>query len=500
VRPRTLLILLVVVAGLGLFIWFGDRKLPSSDERAKQAKKVFAELKREDVTGLAIQWEGRDVRMERVKAPPAAKKAGEKADNKSDDRSDDVMPPAADWQLTRPVAARADALAVNGFLDSLTGLEKTRTLDHPDPRALGLDKPQATVRLVTTGGEKTLTLGAKIPTGGEVVASVSGDADAYVVSDSILSSLKREPGEWRDRQIVHADRDQIDRVTLTGKGGSLLLARRGQGFWIESPAALRDPVDRDLMDGLLSDLTGLRADRFVDDPKKTPSELGLAPPKGVVEAIVRGSATPLLVEIGGPVPSASTPPATPPPVPPGETPPPAAPPLDAYARTAGQLIETQSGLRTQVDRAPADWRSRLLSSFQVHQVDSARVTDPAGAIALSRNGTDWNRGKDLVSYTPVSDFLFDLTGAKADRLLSPAEAKSQGMALDKPALTVAMKGKDVGEETVTIYPPAAAGVPARVSGRDTVLLLPKDKWAAIEKQLAAVRAAKPLPPEPKAKP
>ena len=33
-RPRTLLILLVLVLGLGAFIWFYERELPSSEERA----------------------------------------------------------------------------------------------------------------------------------------------------------------------------------------------------------------------------------------------------------------------------------------------------------------------------------------------------------------------------------------------------------------------------------------------------------------------------------
>src|SRR5262249_56483960 len=92
-------------------------------------------------------------------------------------------------------------------------------------------------------------------------------------------------------------------------------------------------------------------------------------------------------------------------------------------------------------RSAADWRARALSSLQVYQVEGAKVTDAAGALDLSRNGTDWKRGSVTISYTPVSDLLFAVTGSKATRLLSADEAKALGVALDKPLLTVAMKGE-----------------------------------------------------------
>jgi hypothetical protein len=492
VRPRTLLILFLVVAALSAFVWFYERDLPGSDERAKQGKKLL-DLKKDDVTALTLERPGRDVRLERAAAPKPPRPAATKAV----DETVAAESAPADWRMTRPIRAAADGLAVAGLVESLVGLDKERTLEHPDRRALGLDSPQATVRLETSRGAKVLAFGAKVPTSGEVMVAVEGDPRAYAVADSVLTTLERDPGEWRDKQIFRGDRERIDRISLAGPAGGIVLARRGDAFWIESPPAARDRADRDLVDSLLGDLTALRADRFVDDAAKTPARtlngMGLAPPRGAVEVVQKGDPRPFRLELGGAAPTPSPAPA--PTEPPGAPPPP--PPAPAvYARSGDEVFETaQSGLAAAVGRSAADWRSKALSGLQVYQVDGARVTDAAGTLDLTRSGTDWKRGSTTIPYTPVSDLLFAVTGAKAARLVSAAEARQLGAALDRPLLTIVMKGQgSAGAETVTLYPPVAAGVPALTSGRDAVLLLASDQLANIQRQVAAVRGASPVAP------
>jgi len=498
VRPRTLLVLFLVVAALGAFVWLYERKLPGSDERTKQEKKLF-DWSKDDVTAVSIALggdrAGQEVALEHVSPPEKAKAAAAGTEGPE--------APPAEWRLTRPMRAAADGLAVSGLVESLAGLQKERTIEHPDKKALGLDRPQATVRLRTGKGETVLAFGAKVPTSGEVMLALGGDPDAYAVPDTVLSTLERDPGEWRDRQLFHGDRDKIDRISLAGPGGGVVLARRGDSFWIESPPAERDRADRDLVDTLLSDLTGLRADRFIDAKDLKPGtptlqpnlqSLGLLPPKGAVEAALRGAAQPFRVELGGAAASApaSTEPGAPPPAP------------SIYAKADDAVFETgQSGLSTAVARSAADWRSKSLSALQVYQVDSAKVTDAQGTLDLARSGTDWKRGATTISYTPVSDLLFAVTGAKATRLVSAEEAARLGASLAKPVLTISMKGQG-SEETATFYPATAAGVPARASGRNAVLLLPSDQLANLQKQVAAVRAAPAVQPqkpgEPPAKP
>ena len=120
-----------------------------------------------------------------------------------------------------------------------------------------------------------------------------------------------------------------------------------------------------------------------------------------------------------------------------------------------------------------------------------------GEIDAGGETTDWKRGKDTIPYTPVSDLLFAVVGGKAERLLTPDEAKQQGLGEGKPLATVVLKAeKGGGEETVSFYPPGPAGAPVKTSGRAAVLLLPSDKLAEVQKQIAAIRSAQPLPPTP----
>lgn len=478
-RPRTLLILLAIVLGLGAFIWFYERELPSSEEREQLAKRVF-DVEKDDITAVSLQSEGRTVRLEKVKTDKDSK--DEKDDKDNEDELD--LEPEEEWRLTQPVQARADSFAVNGLLDSLTALEQTRELAEVDPKEAGLDRPRATVRLQTEKGETVLAIGAADPlSGGSTLAAVQGRKGAYVVSDSILTEIQRQPGDWRDKQMYRGNRDDVRRITLASGGRRVVLAAQGKDkgtYRIGSP--LSDRVDGDKVDGLFAELSGLMAESFLDAPARPLAELGLQPPEAVVD-VAFDESPPVRIEVGNPVDTPASPEETP-----------AEAPLAGlvYARIGDQVFETRTRLAEAAARPAAEWRAQTLSALDVFEVESATAQDATGALSLQRADPDWKRGTETISYLPVSDFLFALVGARADRLLAPAEAGAMGISLAKPALTVTLKTKEKGQEVLTLYPAVAAGVPARASGRNVVLLLPASTLGEIQGKLAEVRKAKPM--------
>lgn len=487
-RPRTLLILLVVVLGLGAFIWFYERELPSSEERAEQAKKVLA-FEKDEVREVTLESPAGRVVFERVVHPEEDEEKDEAEEGEEAPGEEALGEPESEWKMTAPIEARADAFAVDGLLDALAGLEKTSTIENPDRKAQGLDKPRATVRVETGDGARVLQIGAAVPPGGSLIAALEGEDRSYVVSDTILSQIDREPGTWRDRQLFRAGREAIARIALTAPGGQrVVLAQQNGIFRIESPFA--DLADKTLVDDLYADLSGLTAEQFVDKPQLAPAALGLQPPQRVVEVTFH-QGEPLRIELGAPVSSEPEPPADP------TVPPPAA---AVYARVGRQLLETRTRLPQTAARPPQDWRARGLSAFEVYDIETVTVRDGKGPLSLTRAGTDWKRGEETISYVPVSDFLFALTGAQADRLLTPPPQNTAG-ALGQPVLTVELAAKDdvkeLGKETLTLYPAKPDGAPARVGGRDVVLLLPKDKLQEIQARLGDVRGAKPLAKEKK---
>ncbi len=480
-KPRTLLILLALVAGLGAFIWFYERELPSSEERAENAKKVL-QIEKDDVQKVTIKAPSGEVVLERVVEAKDGKDEKDQEDeteetDEAEEASEELGEPAAEWRIVQPLQAHADAFAVDGLLDSLVSLEKSRTLEDVDPKATGLDTPRATVRLDTKEGEKTLQLGAAVPTGGQLIAALAGRKDAYVVSDAVFSQLDRDPGSWRDKQLFRAGRDAIARISLVSGGQRIVLAQEKDRFRIEAP--FRDRADRDRIDDLYADLSGLVVESFVDAPRP-PAELGLAPPQAVVEVSFRKGA-PVRIELGGPVDGAA-------PEPPMD---PAAPPQAGlvYGRIGSQVFEARTPLAEAAARPPAEWRALGVAAFEVHEVDAATVKDGKGELRLTRAGTDWKRGDETISYVSVSDLLFAVTDAKADRLLTPQEAAGLGASLARPVVTIDLDAKDAGKETLMLYPPVAAGTPARVSGRDVVLLLPGGKLKEVQDRIADVRKA-----------
>jgi hypothetical protein len=467
VKPRTLLILLALVVALGAFVWFVERDLPSSEERGEQAKKVLA-LEAGDVEALTLEAEGRKVRLEREPAAPAANGKG------GEGEGDGASPAASGgtWRLVEPIAAAADGREVRRFLDTLADLAKQRTLTEFDPAELGLAAPRGRVTLRTGKGETVLAVGRQLPSSDSTVVTVAGRKEAYLVAGAFWSDLAREAGDWRDKQVFRGERGDVQSVKVMPAGGeAVLLARRGDAFWLESP--LSDRADREGTDRLLSQLAGLSASRFVDEAK-APAELGLAPPAAVVEVVLRDRAEPFRIEIGAPVSEGST---------------------ARYARSGGQVFTTETDLGGSIGKAPSDWRSRRWSGFESWEVDSLQVQDAEGTVALVRAGGEWKRDGVEIPYTPVSDLLVAITGAEADSIAEGPADTPAGPAL----FTMTLKGAEGREEALTLYPILAAveGAlhPARASDREAVLLFPQATRESLAKAVADVRAAQPVPEE-----
>lgn len=483
-KPRTLLILFLLVVALGAFVWFVERDLPGTEERAEKAKKVLT-FETGDVTGLTLEAEGRTVRLE-TEPEPAKPEEGEESEVDAGLSAD--LPITRKWRLVEPMTAAADAGQVRRLLDSLAGLEKQRTLedlDEHDAEQLGLARPRATVTLRTGDGEVVLRVGAEVPGSDSMVVAPAEGEEAYVVSNAVYSDLTRAPGDWRDKALFPGERADVQSIRVSSAAGAeegatggegeagagaeaeeILLARRGDDFWLESP--LSDRADRDQGDRLLSDLVNLRASRFVDEPPPA-EELGLEPPAGRFQVVLAGREEPFRLEVGAPVSEGS---------------------VSRYVRAGGQLAEVQTDLGRWLGKEPGEWRSRKLSRFDSWEIDAATVEDSQGAVTLERSGTDWKRGEGTIAFTPVSDLFAAVTDAEAARLLALEEAPEA-----EPTLTLTFTSSAGQEEVIRLYPALAGGVPARAEGREAVLLLPADQAQEITSALAGVRAAEPLPEE-----
>ena len=436
-RPRSLALLFAVVAGLLAFIWFYERDLPSSDERAELAKRVLP-IEADEVQGLTLLRGEAAVRLERL--------AAEDGDEEGD----------GGWRLREPLDAPADGSAVDRLVDRLAGLEKSRTLDEIDAAELGLAEPRGRVVVETGDGREELLIGSEVPASSSMILGVTGRDEAYVVADGLWLDLEKPAGDWRSRDLGPDSREAIQRIALGAGEGAVALGRRGESFWVESPYV--DRADKDLVSALLGEITGLRVERFADgDPRP---ETAMAP----IEVVLEGREEALRIQVGAAV---------------GEE------ENLRLLRVDDQLVEVRTDLASDLARAAEQWRSRSWSALEVYQIDRLEATDAAGTTVFERDGGDWLRDGTRVEYEAVSDLLYALTGIEAE---SVARADPPA---GEPTLTLVLSGdEDERREVLTLYAAAdgSAGA-ARVEGREVTLSLAEAAVADLDLKLSEARSA-----------
>ncbi|MGB3562225.1 MAG: DUF4340 domain-containing protein [Thermoanaerobaculia bacterium] len=461
-RPRTLLILLLVVIGLVAFISLYEQELPSSDERAAQAKLLFR-FDNDDVSGLEIEWEGKRVVLERQAAEVVVEE-GEEAS------SGEV---AEGWRLVHPLEARADASLVDSLLGALTSMEKQRTLEDMTPAEAGLDEPRARVEVRLDGDVHELLIGSEVPASSTMIVGVEATDGFFVVGDGIWGQLTREPGEWRSREVFAAEREDIERISLSMADAQVLLARRGEDFWLESP--LVDRADEEKVSKLIGDITSLTVTSFVDEPELTLDEMGLDPARAVFEVVLTKQAEPFRLELGEPVADTEG---------------------RFTARVDGQIIELDTELAQVIEESSTDWLSTAWSSLETFQIDEVVVVDETGTMTLERAGAIWQRADDEIPFTTASDLLYAITETAADRILSPAEAETLGTDWDSPVLELRLGGDEESkQEELTLYTGPAGEHLGRTGDRESVLVLPADAVDEIRNKIAAARRAEAVPEE-----
>lgn len=453
-KPRTLLVLLLLVAGLGAFVWLKERTMPSSLERAERGKSLFG-LETKQVTALVLEVGGRSVRMERE--PELAKPEGEPNEGEP---ASTAFSDTARWKIVAPLAAPADGNEVERILGSLLGLEKQRTLADFDSAELGLSSPRGRVTVEAGAAAKTMAIGAQVPQSDSMVVTIEGGKEAFVVPSFVFAYLGKAPGDWRDKALVRGQRDDVESVRLIPElGPQLALARRGEEFWLESP--ITDRAAREAVDRLLTDLISLKATTFVDEPK-APGELGLSPPRGTFQLKLKGQAEPLLIAVGA----------------------------EKHVRVGERVVTTETDLSSFLGKPLAEWRSLSWSSFDSWAVEGATVEDAQGRFELKRDKGAWLRDGVEVPYTPVGDLLAAVSEAKAEMLEEPGAAPEA-----KAPLTLTLVGKEGRSETLGLFEVAAGQARATVSGRPVMLKLPASTVDDLKAKIAALRVAQPAPKE-----
>src|ERR1700730_6972098 len=257
-RGRTILVLLILAAGLGGFFYYDTYSLAPRREKAESAKGRIWTVEPKDVERVTVARKGETVRLQRT------------ADG--------------GWEMLEPVKTRGDRGTVDDMVTGLAPARMDREIDpNPaKPADFGLDPPEADVKLEIKGRPEPLVLrvGNKNPTGVWVYAREGGKPAVITLSESIARDATRPLADFRDRTVIAFDRRNVSGIDLDVNGDQIGVVADEPGKWrIVKPRALR--ADTDLISEFLDKLEGAKAVEFVDDAPKSLQPYGLDKPSKV---------------------------------------------------------------------------------------------------------------------------------------------------------------------------------------------------------------------------
>ncbi len=245
------LVLIVVLAGLGGYIYFVDSKRPEPgvDGGAANAK-VYA-LEVDKIDELRLTYNGETSLLRKS---------------------------ASGWTMVEPVQTEADPAEAISLAQALTNLERVRVLDdNPgDLTPFGLAQPPIVVEFKGTGVSGSLKLGRKTPTQGEIYAQKNGEKAVFLVSSVQETSFNRTPFDLRDKKILKFEREKADTVTLVRDGNTMALARTGSEWKVTAPVASRS--DYSAIEGLLTRLSTSNMSKLIESDAKDLAKYGLDQP------------------------------------------------------------------------------------------------------------------------------------------------------------------------------------------------------------------------------
>ncbi|MSO34954.1 MAG: DUF4340 domain-containing protein [Acidobacteria bacterium] len=263
------LVLIVVLAGLGGYIYFVDSKRPEPGVDGGAANEKVYALEVDKIDELKLTYNGETSLLRKS---------------------------ATGWTMVEPVQTEADPAEAISLAQALTNLEQVRVLDdNPgDLAPFGLAQPPIVVEFKGAGVSGSLKLGRKTPTQGEMYAQKNGEQAVFLVSSVQETSFNRTPFDLRDKKILKFDREKADTVTLVRDGNTMALARTGSEWKVTAPVASRS--DYSAIEGLLTRLSTSNMSKLIEDDAKDLAKYGLDKP--VMTLTIGAGSAKTVLEVG----------------------------------------------------------------------------------------------------------------------------------------------------------------------------------------------------------
>src|SRR4051812_11072110 len=238
VRFRSTLVLLVVFAALGGYVYFAEYR--GHDERQQQeaSKKKLFPTPLKDVTSLSLAF-------------PDHKFSAVRKDDKH-------------WEFTEPAGIDADSDEWDMLVSSLGQIEKSGAVSTSTNLAqYGLDKPVVEVTAKMKDGKTVGVLfGSENPKKSDNYAKLADSPDVFLSPVSNSKSFQKSLTDLRNKKVLEFAPDDISSIRIEDGKNVMEFQKSGMDWLVKKPLDLK--ADGEEISGFLSAIQSARATNFAD--------------------------------------------------------------------------------------------------------------------------------------------------------------------------------------------------------------------------------------------
>src|ERR1700722_1095454 len=245
-KPKGLLIAVVLLAVLGGVIWWSNKKQAGASKTPATTETKILTIPEDQIQEIKIQHANGDVV--------------------------DLRRDSGKWRIVQPKELSADPDASTSLVSALTSVTADKTIEDKatDISPYGLNHPTLDV-IVTKkdGSSNELLVGDDTPNASGSYAKLPNDPRVFTVFSFVKTGLDKGVNDLRDKRLLAFDSDKLTRVELTAKGQPIEFSKNGQNEWeILKPRPLR--ADSATVDTLIGKFKAAKVEATVsaDDAKK----------------------------------------------------------------------------------------------------------------------------------------------------------------------------------------------------------------------------------------
>jgi hypothetical protein len=397
-----ILLLAVVVAGLGAYLWLYE--LPQAEKEAKKEK--LAAVGKDAVTGVVLAYPDRTLEL--------AKQDGK-------------------WRLVKPIDAPADQTAVEAVIAAVVDGEVQKSLDDvpQDLTPFGLATPTVTVTLTTKDGTAPppIKVGKNTSIGARTYVRRGDEPKILLAASSLQFAVTKQAKDLREKQILAFQDDQVKKVEIVRDDGkNTTLVRKDGDAWVLDPGGL--PADLTEVRSYLSSLRSARAVEFPDDAPADLAKYGLTKPRLTVRV---GTGTDADAKTSALVFG-------------GETTVNSAKQVYAKREDAAPVYAVGDWAFRSLNKTTDELRDKSVLGFDAARVHEARIErKDGGVVTLARADAGWKvegAGDKAPNDGAITRFLDDLRELRGSEVAAEPPGDLARFGLAAPDVRIVLTDKD----------------------------------------------------------